>query len=84
MQGDNFVVMKGSHIAPSITESFQDGYLALRKKLISDGIIVNNIFQKDYTFTSSSAAAAVILGRSSNGRKEWMKLDGRTFAQIGH
>ena len=32
MQGDNFVVMKGSHIALSITESFQDGYLALRKK----------------------------------------------------
>ena len=39
---------------------------------------------KDYIFSSASAAAAVILGRSANGRREWTKLDGRTIAQIGH
>ena len=76
--------MKGSCIAPNVTDGFQAGYLNLRNQLIADGVIVNNIFVNDYIFTSVSAAAAVILGRSANGRKEWTKLDGRTLAQVGH
>lgn len=84
LEGDEFVVMKGSCIAPNVTDGFQAGYLNLRNQLIADGVIVNNIFVNDYIFTSVSAAAAVILGRSANGRKEWTKLDGRTLAQVGH
>lgn len=84
LDGDNFVVMKGSHIAPDITDGLQTGYLILRNRLIADGMIVDGTFKEDYTFTSVSAAAVVILGRSANGRTEWTKLDGRTFAQVGH
>lgn len=84
IDGDNFVVMKGSHIAPDITDGLQTGYLILRNQLIADGMIVDGTFKEDYTFTSVSAAAVVILGRSANGRTEWTKLDGRTFAQVGH
>lgn len=84
LDGDNFVVMKGSHIAPDITDGLQTGYLILRNQLIADGMIVDGTFKEDYTFTSVSAAAVVILGRSANGRTEWTKLDGRTFAQVGH
>ncbi len=84
LDGDNFVVMKGSHIAPDITDGLQTGYLVLRNQLIADGMIVDGTFKEDYTFTSVSAAAVVILGRSANGRTEWTKLDGRTFAQVGH
>lgn len=84
LDGDNFVVMKGSHIAPDITDGLQTGYLILRNQLIADGMIVDGTFKEDYTFTSASAAAVVILGRSANGRTEWTKLDGRTFAQVGH
>lgn len=84
LDGDNFVVMKGSHIAPDITDGLQTGYLILRNQLIADGMIVDGTFKEDYTFTSVSAAAVVILGRSANGRAEWTKLDGRTFAQVGH
>lgn len=84
IDGDNFVVMKGSHIAPDITDGLQTGYLILRNRLIADGMIVDGTFKEDYTFTSVSAAAVVILGRSANGRTEWTKLDGRTFAQVGH
>ena len=84
LDGDNFVVMKGSHIAPDITDGLQTGYLILRNQLIADGIIIDGTFKEDYTFTSVSAAAVVILGRSANGRTEWTKLDGRTFAQVGH
>lgn len=79
---DRFIVLKGSVIAPSVTEGFQQGYADLRAKLISDGIILNNTFQIDYAFQSVSAAAAVILGRSANGRKEWTLLDGRTVAEM--
>jgi len=79
-----FVVMKGSRVASNVTDGFQAGYMNLRNQLITDGVIVDNVFVNDYTFTSMSAAAAVILGRSANGRKEWTKLDGRTFAQVGH
>lgn len=84
LDGDSFVVMKGSHIAPDITDGLQTGYLILRNQLIADGMIVDGTFKEDYTFTSASAAAVVILGRSANGRTEWTKLDGRTFAQVGH
>lgn len=84
LDGDNFVVMKGSHIAPNITDGLQTGYLILRNQLIADGMIIDGTFKEDYTFTSVSAAAVVILGRSANGRTEWTKLDGRTFAQVGH
>ncbi len=82
--GEAILVKAGSIIAPTITEGFQRGYLDLRHELVQNGIIVDNVFITDYTFDSVSAAAAVILGRSANGRKEWTKLDGRTIAQVGH
>lgn len=82
--GDEFIVLAGSKIAPSITEKFQTNYLRQRENLIAAGIIKENRFTQNYTFTSTSAAAAVILGRSANGRREWMTLDGRSISQTGH
>ncbi|MCA1702931.1 MAG: GIY-YIG nuclease family protein [Actinobacteria bacterium] len=49
----------------------------LRKRLEEDGTLAASSdgltmeFSKDHVFTSPSAAAAVLLGRSSNGRLEW-------------
>ena len=56
----------------------------MRNQLIADGVIVNDLFIKDYIFGSSSAAASVVLGRSANGRKEWALLDGRTYGKYGN
>ena len=84
MNGDDFMVLAGSCAAPDVTSGLQQGYLDQRKQLLAGGIIQNNVFTQDYVFTSASAAASVLLGRSSNGRREWAKLDGRTLAQIGH
>ena len=70
---DNFVVVAGSKISKDVTEEFQYGYLELRESLMKDGIISNGVFVKDYLFTSSSAAASVVLGREADGRKEWTK-----------
>lgn len=81
---DTFVVLKGSKISSSETEGIPGNISEKRKELITSGVISNYSFMKDYEFASVSTAAAVILGRSSNGRKEWTKLDGRTVAQSGH
>ena len=80
---DNFVVYAGSKISKDVTEGYPQNYASLRNSLIADEIIVNGIFSQDYTFTSSSAAACVVLGRSANGRKEWTLLDGRTYGKYG-
>lgn len=84
LQEDGFLVLAGSKIAESVTDGFQSGYADLRKQLMSDGTIVNYVFTKDHKFDSVSAAAAVILGRSANGHKEWTKIDGRSYGQVGH
>ena len=64
-------------------QSISQGYLDQRIALIANGTIVDSVFTKDYTFSSSSAAASVVLGRSANGRKEWTLLDGRTYGKYG-
>ena len=79
-----FVVLKGSTISPDVTSGLQPGYLALRNDLIGRGVIQNNVFMEDYSFSSVSAASSVALGRASNGRTEWTKIDGRTIAQAAH
>jgi hypothetical protein len=53
--------------------------------LIQNGtFIAKGTFYKlsrDYTFTSPSTAASVVLGRNANGRLEW-KGDGQTLGEI--
>lgn len=83
LDGENFMVKKGSRISPDITDGLQQGYTSLRAQLISQGVIKDRLFTKDYQFDSPSAAAAVVLGRSANGRKEWTMLDGRSIVQAG-
>ena len=62
------------------------GMFDLRQELISNGVLVplGGLFQftQDYTFSAPSTAAAVVLGRSANGRVEWKALDGRTLKEI--
>ena len=40
------------------------------------------IFTKNYLFTSASAAAAVIVGYSVNGRNTWKNKDGKSIKEI--
>ncbi len=79
---DGFVVLKGSEIAESTTQSFPKGFKKLRDKLIEDQVVVNNRFEKDYLFSSPSAAAAVVMGRSANGLTEWVSEDGKQLKSI--
>lgn len=83
--GKAFIVDEGSIVTKDTLASLRGNYDVLRDQLMADGTIVDYEFTRDYQFESSSAAAAVILGRAANGPREWSTLDGREYAQvIGH
>ena len=81
---NRFVVLKGSKISYDMTNGIPSSMKLKRQDLIDAGIVINQVFEQDYEFTSPSTAASVILGRSSNGHKEWTKIDGQTLAQSGY
>lgn len=80
-----FTVLKGSKISDHMVSSFElrgRSYFNLRNKLVDDGIIVNDIFERDYEFNAPSAASAVILGRTSNGNIDWKNEDSVALRDI--
>ena len=71
-----FTVFEGS-TARSEWQGVDDGYKRLREKLEEDGTLAlsddgkSRRFTRNQVFASPSAAAAVVAGRSANGRVEW-------------
>lgn len=65
------------------TERAYASYRARHQRLVADGSIVieggSGLLTRDIPFSSPSTAAAVALGRSSNGRLEWKSADGGTY-----
>lgn len=57
-----------------------------RPKLLQQGIIKEQwreiVFLKDSLFSSPSSASSFILGRGSNGRKDWKMKDGKTLDEM--
>ena len=80
-----FTVLSGSfisdHTAPSV-ESKGGSYFRLRLSLISEGVIEDRVFTRDYEFSAPSAASAVILGHTSNGNDDWRTFDGIKLKNI--
>ena len=83
---DGFVVLKGSEIASSTVESFPEGWNKSRQRLIHNKTITQSdgksIFSTNYLFNSPSAAAAIVMGRSANGLKEWKNTQGISLKDI--
>ena len=83
---DGFLVEQGSIAVGQVVPSFDGSYLSLRNELIANGVLTLDgdkmRFTQAFTFKSPSAAGAVVLGRSANGRVEWKTADGRTLAQV--
>lgn len=83
---EGIVVTKGSMIATSTVPSTPDRIIALRQELISSDVVVDQngqlVFSRDYLFSSPSTAAAVVLGRTANGRIEWKDKAGRTIQEL--
>lgn len=84
-----FVVRSGSQAVAESVPSMQQhvrGMFDLREELIGNGVLVREgdhyCFAQDYVFSSPSTAAAVVLGRSANGRIEWKDTGGRTLKEL--
>lgn len=80
-----FFVLKGSKARVEWVGT-ERGYQGLFKQLVAEGLLVaqgsdNLVFSDDYAFSSPSAAAAVVCGRSANGRTSWVvEGTGQTYA----
>lgn len=83
---DGFVVFEGSDVASSTVPSFPKGFSSLREELIENEIIKEDqgrfTLATDYLFSSPSAAAAVVMGRSANGLLEWKDKSGKSIKDI--
>lgn len=84
-----FVVQQGSLAvseATSLMKQHIRGMYDLRAELIENGVLAKDgehyRFTQDYAFSSPSTAAAIVLGRSANGRIEWMDAKGRTLKEL--
>lgn len=84
-----FVVYKGSTAVVAERPSAETQHpfvVALRKKLIQDGALVEKdgflVFTKDAEFDSPSAAAAVIHGGGTNGLTAWKDASGKTLKEL--
>ena len=84
-----FVVKAGSQAVAESVPSMQQhvrGMFDLRQELIANGVLAlaDGLyrFTQDYSFSSPSTAAAVVLGRSANGRIEWKDAQGRTLKEL--
>ena len=69
-----FTVLKGSIISAKVAPSFECAsrfYYKLREQLITDGIIKDGVFQQNYEFKSTTAAASVAVGWTISGTSAW-------------
>jgi hypothetical protein len=83
---EGFVVFKDSIFVNTSQASLHEGYRLQKEKMIQDGllIVVNGtlILQKHTTFSSSSRAAQIVLGRSASGPIEWKTQEGVPLKQF--
>lgn len=88
-----FVVKAGSQAVADTVPSMKQyvrGMYELRQELIANGVLApasdappdGYRFTQDYVFSSPSTAAAVVLGRSANGRIEWKDGHGQTLKAL--
>lgn len=85
LSSNGFTIVKGSIVSDHTVDSFElraNTYFKLRNQLIKNNVIENGIFTTDYEFNSPSAASAVVLGRSSNGPKEWKTITGVNLKEL--
>ncbi len=83
---EGFVVLKGSRGKRANVPSFSDSNTRFRLRLVESGVVKELgdaiEFTKDHLFGSPSMAAMALLGRTSNGWKEWKSEDGATLDEL--
>ena len=88
LRNGEMVVLAGSLVRNSWVgdPNHNSGYSALRQELVDGGIISSvdghTMLTENFAFSSPSAAAAEVAGRSTNGRSSWAReTDGKTYAE---
>jgi hypothetical protein len=83
---DGFVVLAGSESPKEHVPSTDQHIVALRKYLRDQDLLVESgdhlKLVEDYTFSSPSTAAAVMLARTANGRIEWKDEAGHPLKEL--
>jgi len=82
---EGFIVLENSQCLKQVQSSLSEGYRKLRERLIETKVLIDDgtmlVFKENAIFSSISAAAAVILGRSAAGPIEWLDSEGITYKQ---
>lgn len=80
---NKFIILKGSRVSKFLYDSVKVSNSKIIEKLIKKAILKEEnefyIFTTDYTVSSPSAAARLILGRSANGWTEWRTYEGEVL-----
>jgi hypothetical protein len=83
---EGLVVLAESDACSHTQSSFSLGYKAIRERLLSSQVLVENgakyKFARDQLFRSPSQAAALVVGYAINGRDAWKTSTGLTFAEF--
>lgn len=79
------LIVEAGSLARKQWEGALTSYTALHEELVRSGVLQEQgdhcVFATDYAFTSPSAAAAVVTGRSTNGAVSWVTDTGQTYKE---
>ena len=82
---DEFVVLAGSELRSGECDSLKPQSIEKRNAFVKANCTQAKgkiILKADYTFASPSAAAAMVVGGSSNGWTRWKDAEGKTLSEV--
>ena len=82
---DEFVVLAGSELRSGECDSLKPQSIEKRNAFVKANCTQAKgkiILKADYTFASPSAAAAMVVGGSSNGWTRWKDVEGKTLSEV--
>ena len=78
---EGFIVFKGSQSSEEFKKASSQSLRNKWNELRNQKIVDQGVFLKDIIFSSPSTAAAMVLGRNSNGLTQWKNRDGKTLKE---
>ena len=85
LENEEFVVLAGSELRSGECDSLKPQSIEKRNAFIKANCTQAKgkiILKADYTFASPSAAAAMVVGGSSNGWTRWKDAEGKTLSEV--
>jgi hypothetical protein len=83
---DGLVVFEGSLARTDTTPSASETVDRRRQNLLADGVLEKEgdqlVFRENHAFNTPSAASSTVLGRSSNGWREWTDGSGNSLDDL--